>query len=298
MHSARRLRRVLLRAGSLVLCIVALSACAVALSELYQEPQQVALKPELALEPKAIGAARALVLEVVDRRPKNILGYRGGVDPTTAPIYPQPSVAEAVRNSVTAALARYDFVVHSPSSPASIRIRVVIERLEYATNHEYWPTSMTTSGAAKLICRNGGKYYSNRYTAEYREGLKWPPGEAAIANSVNETLSQMLSRLLSDPGLLEVLAKDEETDASSGVRHGGIGLARCLSAELSCLPPRSTCSELRYISPEPGHCAPLNLASPSLPREKRRWRANAFPAALAVYAAAPTPPARGCSSAH
>lgn len=180
-----------------------------ALSELYQKPQYVLINPELAVEPKPIGQERTLVLDVVDRRPKNILGYRGGVDPTTAPIYPKSSVAEAVRASLSAVIREYDFVVREGEPASSIRIRVELERLVYATNHEVWPTSLSTTGAVKVICRNGPEYYSSRYTAEYREGVKWPPGDKAIAKSVNEALSRVLNRLLTDPALLRLLARQE-----------------------------------------------------------------------------------------
>lgn len=190
------------------------TACAVAVAELYQEPQQVMITPELAAEPTAIGFGRMLVLEVVDRRPKNILGYRGGVDPTTAPVYPKSSVVDAVRDALTAALTRSDFMVHSSTAATSLHMRVEIERLDYAANHELWPTAIKSSGAVKVICENGFEYYSNRYAAEYSESVKWPPGETGIAKNINKALSETLDRLLSDPKLLEVLSHGGETRRS------------------------------------------------------------------------------------
>jgi hypothetical protein len=77
MHAEQRtLPTVLLGAALLVVCCLSLGACAAVVAELYQEPAEVVIRPELAIEPTPIGRERALALDVVDRRAKNILGYR------------------------------------------------------------------------------------------------------------------------------------------------------------------------------------------------------------------------------
>ena len=192
-----------------------LSTCALSLVSCTLEPHQVSVQPELTVQRPAVVAERDLMLEVVDKRPRNVFGYRGGVDPMTAPVGPGSSVTVAVRSALARAFRSYGFIVHSHDASNLPRVRVEIERLDYVAERRSWPTLVRTLGTVKVIYQYGQEYYTNHFSAEYSEGVKWAPSATTNTRIINRTLSRVLQRLLTDPELLEHLSRAEDTRLSS-----------------------------------------------------------------------------------
>lgn len=177
---------------------VALGACALS-------PQTITLKPAIDARSHPIGRSRELALEVVDLRPTQHFGSRGGVYGETALLNPQTDVVTTVRRALAERLTASQFAVTPPNANAPLALRVEIQRIDYIARGEPIVNEVRAVALIRAIVRNGGRTLTSQYQANTARRVVGPPGEAANEAILNEVMGKVLQRLLQDGAVLDLL---------------------------------------------------------------------------------------------
>lgn len=182
----------------LFLQVIVLMGCALS-------PQTVVITPRIDVQSHPIGQGRALALEVVDQRPVDHFGYRGGVY-DTAVISPQTDVAQTIRQALAERLRASQFVVTPPRSDAPISMRVEIQRIDYVASGEPVITEVRAYAVIRVVIRHGERILTTQYQANSARRVLGPPRAAENEAIINEVIAQVLQRMLQDGAVLDLLA--------------------------------------------------------------------------------------------
>ena len=186
----------------ILVCLLAvLSACALS-------PQTVTIEPALQVEQaQAIGQGRTLALEVVDSRPNAIIGKRGGVYPETSSISTTGDITPNIWRAVSAVLSDYQFSVVEGDADGSLKMKVVIESIDYVASGGSRVTGVTTSAVVGVVCVNGTREFTGRYRGNTSRDIFITPDTEDNQKLINETLAKVLDRVVSDEKLLEFISQ-------------------------------------------------------------------------------------------
>ena len=186
----------------ILVCLLAvLSACALS-------PQTVTIEPALQVEQaQAIGQGRTLALEVVDSRPSAIIGKRGGVYPETSSISTTGDITPNIWRAVSAVLSDYQFSVVEGDADGSLKMKVVIESIDYVASGGSRVTGVTTSAVVGVVCVNGTREFTGRYRGNTSRDIFITPDTEDNQKLINETLAKVLNRVVSDEKLLEFISQ-------------------------------------------------------------------------------------------
>jgi uncharacterized lipoprotein len=191
--------------GTLILLVPMLNSCALS-------PQTIALNPVIDARSYPIGRGRELALEVVDKRPIQHFGKRGGVY-DTALIIPRTDVAQAVRRALAERLRASEFVITPPSSAAPLAMRVEIQRIDYMPGSDPIVNEVHTRAAIQVITRNEERIITSQYQASgVRQGVT-RPSESENERILNKVVAQTLQLLLEDRAIWSLLAEQGKAPA-------------------------------------------------------------------------------------
>jgi uncharacterized lipoprotein YajG len=172
-------------------------------------PQAVVLKPEIQPTLGSNGQGRAVLLTVVDERPRNILGTRG--INVGAEITVQGDFTNVVRTAVADGLQRQGFMITSDKPTDGRALRVEIRNLDYGRTGGLWGGSLHTECGLKAICIIGSaRPYEKFYRGEHQESVQVVPSAEANEKYVNSALSKAINLLLQDPQLSHCLAQKNQ----------------------------------------------------------------------------------------
>jgi uncharacterized lipoprotein len=182
---------------SVLLCLF--SACAF-------NAQAIKISPMMTLPSSDIGKGRDILLNVVDERPKQVIGHRGTAYGAAAEITSSEDVAVVIREKVSAGLSANGFKVVTGSSSARTSMKVEIRLIEYTTSTGFWTGGVHTRAAFKGICRNGRQDYENLYRQENEERVMVVPDAETNEQWINLVVGQALDKIFSDRQMLECLS--------------------------------------------------------------------------------------------
>jgi uncharacterized lipoprotein len=170
-------------------------------------PQTVTLRPEIQTTLESVGQGRAILLTVVDERPRTTVGTRA-VKGMGAEITVQGDLTNIVRTALSDGLQRQGFVVTSEKPADGRELRVEIRNLDYGVTMGFWAGSLRTECSLKAICIIGSKRpYEQLYRGEHQESVQVVQGAEANEGYLNSALSNAINSLLQDPRLSQALAK-------------------------------------------------------------------------------------------
>lgn len=170
-------------------------------------PQTITIDPVLQVEQaQAIGQGRTLALEVVDSRPSPIIGKRGGVYPETSSISTTGDITPNIWRAVSAMLSDYQFSVVEGDADGSLKMKVVIESIDYVASGGSRVTGVTTSAVVGVVCVNGTREFTGRYRGNTSRDIFITPDTEDNQKLINETLAKVLDRVVSDEKLLEFIS--------------------------------------------------------------------------------------------
>jgi uncharacterized lipoprotein len=171
-------------------------------------PQTITIDPALQADgPKAIGQGRTLALEVVDSRPSPIIGERGGVYPETSSISTTGDITPNIWRALSGILSDYQFSVVEGDADGSLKMKVVIESIDYVASGGSRVTGVTTSAVVGVVCVNGTREFTGRYRGNTSRDVFIPPDTEENQKLINETLAKVLDRVVSDEKLLEFISQ-------------------------------------------------------------------------------------------
>jgi len=169
-------------------------------------PRQVSLKPDLALTPINIGDGFPIVLQVLDRRPRDVIGYRG-LDSENAKITATEDPVIVVRAALASGLARKGFkLVPSVETPGRL-LTIELRQLDYKTGMDFWKGSVTVTAQLHASTSVESKRVERLYTAEKKESTHEAPTATTNDRLINGILTEVLVRFLEDADYLGVLAQ-------------------------------------------------------------------------------------------
>ncbi|MFO1351606.1 MAG: YajG family lipoprotein [Gammaproteobacteria bacterium] len=181
---------------------VLLGACALS-------PQEVTVKPLVDVQSQPIGRDRLLSLEVIDRRPRQTFGARGGIY-DTAVIAPRGDVAQTVWQALAERLRADQFkVIGAGEAPLAMRVELL--RIEYLVNSAPavggpLVNEIRVNCAIQASIRNAARAVSGQYQANSARRQLGFPNAADNEAMLNEAIHHTLRQLLQDPAVLKLLA--------------------------------------------------------------------------------------------
>ena len=178
-------------------------------------PQTVAVLPAIDVRAEPIGRGRDILLEVLDQRPQQVIGARGGVY-DTATITPRTDVVQGVEQALAERLQASGFNVSQGNTDsetvAELSLRVAVLTIDYqaqagAQLGTPLVNEIKLSAEIEAIVVNNNRRRAGQYQAlSQRRQLGYPNAEENEI-MINDVLAKALKQLLEDRSMLELLAQ-------------------------------------------------------------------------------------------
>lgn len=183
---------------SVLLLLAALAACA-------YSPQQITIKPELAVAGDNYGNSRPLAILVEDGRSIKELGSRGGVYKDTSVITIGNSITTAISRLAEAQLASQGFNINSNQADVA-QLKIIIDELTYDVPEQSVGKKVLLKAVLRAEATSGGETYTGRYRSNSERQTVITPTMASNEKMINGLLSDTLLRLFTDPKLKAFLS--------------------------------------------------------------------------------------------
>lgn len=193
------LQRLLL--GVLTVASLSLVGCA-------HSPQQLSPQPTLNAQLAAVGHGQPVVVRVVDGRPSQSLGTRGGLYPETSTISVNGNdLVPRLQAQAEAAVRLLGFTPTANASGAP-QLTVTLAELKYQSPKDKMYVTEATIGATfRADVSNANRRYSGRYGASLDQRFGMAPNQETNTKLVGDVLSDALTRLFKDPTIGQVLGE-------------------------------------------------------------------------------------------
>jgi uncharacterized lipoprotein len=192
------LRRLLF--GLLAVSSLTLVGCA-------HSPQSLSPQPKLNAQLAAVGRGQPVIVRVVDGRPSQTLGTRGGLYPETSSI--TVSGQQLLPQLQAQAEAAVRLLGFTPTTGGSgPQLTVTLADLKYQSPKQgMYVTEASISSTFRADVQNNGRSYSGRYAASLDQRFGMAPNEETNTKLVSDVLSDALTRLFQDQTIGKVLGQ-------------------------------------------------------------------------------------------
>jgi uncharacterized lipoprotein YajG len=184
---------------ALVMICAAMSACAF-------NPQQAKIAPALKVAATTEGNGTAVALRVLDERDSKSIGNRGTAYGKAAKITSAEDVGAIVHNQIVAGLTAKGFKVIPFDAAAPVTLTVELRALNYDTSTGFWTGGVEIKSALKAIARRGTLEYEKFYRSDEEKRVAVVPTAAKNEEWINASLTDVLTQLFDDIGLMRHLA--------------------------------------------------------------------------------------------
>ncbi|WP_411563790.1 YajG family lipoprotein [Pseudomonas shirazensis] len=187
--------------GLLAVASLSLVGCA-------HSPQQLSPQPKLTTQLNPVGRGQPVVVRVVDGRPSQSLGTRGGMYPETSTISVNGNdVVPKLQAQAEAAVRLLGFTPTQGGSNAP-QLTVTLAELKYQSPKDKMYVTEATIGATfSADVANANRRYSGRYGASLDQRFGMAPNQETNTKLVSDVLSDALTRLFKDPTIGQVLGE-------------------------------------------------------------------------------------------
>ncbi|AUF94952.1 YajG family lipoprotein [Pseudomonas shirazensis] len=187
--------------GLLAVASLSLVGCA-------HSPQQLSPQPKLTTQLNPVGRGQPVVVRVVDGRPSQSLGTRGGMYPETSTISVNGNdVVPKLQAQAEAAVRLLGFTPTQGGSNAP-QLTVTLAELKYQSPKDKMYVTEATIGATfRADVANANRRYSGRYGASLDQRFGMAPNQETNTKLVSDVLSDALTRLFKDPTIGQVLGE-------------------------------------------------------------------------------------------
>lgn len=189
------------------ICPYSLAIAALFLSGCAFTPQKANIKPSVVVSSSAEGHGLEVMVRVNDERPSKSLGRRGSGLGAAAEITAAQDIAVITQNEIIAGLRKKGFGATDSETGAKAKLTVEVRLLEYTTSQGFWTGGVHIKGALKAIASKDGRSYEKMYRSEKEERIVVVPTAATNERWINDALSDVLTQLLEDNGLMMFLSQ-------------------------------------------------------------------------------------------
>ncbi len=165
-------------------------------------------QPKLTTQLNPVGRGQPVVVRVVDGRPSQSLGTRGGMYPETSTISVSGNdVVPKLQAQAEAAVRLLGFTPTQGGSNAP-QLTVTLAELKYQSPKDKMYVTEATIGATfRADVSNANRRYSGRYGASLDQRFGMAPNQETNTKLVGDVLSDALTRLFKDPTIGQVLGE-------------------------------------------------------------------------------------------
>lgn len=189
-------------------CLAVLAAVALLAACSATPPQTVSLAPQAKVPTGNVGKGKTVALQVSDARHGQVVGYRAADGSRTAPITVEGGdLSKVVGEEVSKTLASLGFKPAPWKEGAPLSLSVSVKELQYAAQSLTVTRKVTVKCVVSAKVVNGPGHWEGSYPVTHEKELALAPDENANARMLNDVLSESLSLLLSDPEMVQFLAK-------------------------------------------------------------------------------------------
>jgi len=172
-------------------------------------PEKVTLSPKVQYKHSQVGHGKAVALKVIDARPSTSLGGRAsGYGPAASIKLSSDHLIQVVRSTVAKGLRANDFRVVSPGMPATAKLVVRINALEYRQRAGFWTGHIDLNSSVEA---DASEPHNQSYDKVYRytgtKNVVFTPTSGSDHKQINHAVSNSLSQLLNDRKLMHFLAR-------------------------------------------------------------------------------------------
>jgi uncharacterized lipoprotein len=192
------LRRVLF--GLLAVGSLTLVGCA-------HSPQSLNPQPKLNAQLAPVGHGQQVAVRVVDGRPSQTLGTRGGLYPETSSITVNgQQLLPQLQAQAESAVRLLGFTpVQGGNGP---QLTVTLADLKYQSPKEgMYVTEANISSTFRADVQNNGRSYSGRYAASLDQRFGMAPNEETNTKLIGDVLSDALTRVFQDQTIGRMLGQ-------------------------------------------------------------------------------------------
>ncbi|WP_062262039.1 YajG family lipoprotein [Endozoicomonas arenosclerae] len=187
------------KASVILLGALALGGCALS-------PQEVGVNPRVAVEKPVKQLQGTVSVTVYDERLSRSLGSRGGVYSSTNAITTNDRLTLAVRSAVELGLRELGLrVTESEEVP---QFQVYLDDLEYQVPEGSYITQVDLKSKIRVRILNNGQRFEGTYSSEMTERVPKAPSDEKNEELIDKVLSDVLSRALADPRLLDFFKQE------------------------------------------------------------------------------------------
>lgn len=171
-------------------------------------PEQIDLQPQIeSLSPaKKVGQGKPVAVKVVNLLPKNSIGGRPSAGGPAAKISISNNMEQVVENTIYPVLEKYGFKpipCYDENAPRKLTLRVV--SLMY---RQKAGANIKVTCSIEVHAENKGKKYEKVYqSSSVRSLFMWIPTTYEDTQEVNKVLSNTLTKIAGDEGLIYFLAR-------------------------------------------------------------------------------------------
>lgn len=170
-------------------------------------PQKANIAPTVSVMSSSEGNGIGVAVRVTDERASKSLGRRGTAYGAAAEITAAQDVAMIAQNEIIAGLKKKGFAAAESESGARAKLMVEVRLLEYSTSQGFWTGGVHIKGALKAVASKDGKSYEKMYRSEKEERIVVVPTADKNEKWINDALSDVLTQLLDDKGLVMFLSQ-------------------------------------------------------------------------------------------
>ncbi len=183
--------------------LLSLAGCALS-------PQTVTLSPLIDVGMPQIGRGQTLALAVIDKRPRQSFGSRGGIYGGTAVITPANNVAQTLRQALAERLHAAGFRVATGETGTPLGLVVQIRQIHYQIKQIQGlggslVNNVQVTVQLDAMVHNANQSSSGQYQASSVRQVLGYPSTADNAVMINHAVAGALRQLLQDPQLLGLL---------------------------------------------------------------------------------------------
>lgn len=170
-------------------------------------PQKANISPTVSVMNSSEGSGIDVSVRVTDERPSKSLGRRGTAYGAAAEITAAQDIAVIAQNEIIAGLKKKGFAARDGDSGSKAKLVVEVRLLEYSTSQGFWTGGVHIKGALKAAATKDSKSYEKMYRSEKEERVVVVPTAETNEKWINDALSDVLTQLLDDKGLLMFLSQ-------------------------------------------------------------------------------------------
>lgn len=172
------------------------------------QPQSVSLHPEVKSPTGNVGKGKTLAFKVMDARVDKVVGYRNADGARNAPITVEGELSKAVGEAAERTLGGLGFKPAPFKENAPLSLVITIRELNYTAKGETVTRKIGVKAVLSARVVNGPGHWEGSFPVAQEKEMVTAPDENANARSINDVLSESLTMLLSDPEMVQYMAKD------------------------------------------------------------------------------------------